>query len=148
LACRPWATTEPIKVAIHCTPFTKDAISQWANTALHANTQAWSGGLLAFGALAQEIAEHYSVITGSGRAAAEHTQFRCVNIVMGNLKTAITGTYHAFSFAKYVPRYLAEFQYRFNRRYNLRSILPRLMRVAAITRPCTESQLRLAEVGN
>ncbi|MES1954171.1 ISXo5 transposase [Salinisphaera hydrothermalis EPR70] len=36
-----------------------------------------------------------------------------VNIMLGNLKTAINGTYHAFKFAKYAPRYLAEFQYRF-----------------------------------
>jgi len=136
------------QVAIHCTPFTKDAISAWANTALHANTQAWSDGLSAFGALAAEVAEHHPVITGSGRAAAEHPEFRCVNIVMGNLKTAITGTYHAFNFAKYAPRYLAEFQYRFNRRYNLRSILPRLIRAAATTRPCAEPQLRLAEFAN
>ncbi|MGB7755104.1 MAG: transposase, partial [Salinisphaera sp.] len=71
-----------------------------------------------------------------------------VNIVLGNMKTAITGTYHAFNFAKYAPRYLAEFQYRFNRRYDLRSILPRLTRAAAATRPCAEAQLRLAESAN
>ena len=138
----------PHQVAIHCTRFTKDAISGWANTALHADTQAWSDGLPAFGALAAEVAEHHPVVTGSGRAAAEHAEFRCVNIVLGNLKTAIAGTYHAFNFAKYAPRYLAEFQYRFNRRYNLRTILPRLARAAAITRPCAESQLRLAESPN
>ncbi|MGB7754889.1 MAG: transposase [Salinisphaera sp.] len=42
--------------------------------------------------------------------------------MLGNLKTAINGMYHAFKFAKYAPRYLGEFQYRFNRRYDLRSI--------------------------
>ena len=138
----------PHQVAIHCLPFTKDAISQWANRALHVNTQAWSDGLPAFGALALEVAEHHPVITGSGRAAAEHAEFRCVNIILGNLKTAITGTYHAFNFAKYAPRYFAEFQYRFNRRYNLRTILPRLAKAAASTTPCTESQLRRAEFAN
>jgi hypothetical protein len=39
--------------------------------------------------------------------------------LLANLKTAITGTYHAFGFAKYAHRYLAEFQYRFNRRFNM-----------------------------
>lgn len=139
---------QPHQVAIHCLPFTKAAISAWANTALHANTQAWSDGLPAFGALAAEVAAHHPVITGSGRAAAEHAAFRCVNIVLGNLKTAIAGTYHAFNFAKYAPRYLAEFQYRFNRRYNLRSILPRLVRAAALTKPCAEPDLRRAAFAN
>lgn len=129
---------KPHQVAIRCMPFTKDAVSLWANTALHADTHALSDGLPAFRALADEVAVHQPIITGSGRAAATHPEFRCVNIVLGNLKTAITGTYHAFKFTKYAPRYLAEFQYRFNRRYNLRSILPRLLRAAAITRPWAE----------
>ena len=71
-----------------------------------------------------------------------------MNTVLGNLKTAIAGTYHAFNFAKYAPRYLADFQYRFNRRYNLRTILPRLARAAAMTGPCAEHQLRQAEFAN
>ena len=66
--------------------------------------------------------------------------------MLGNLKTAIDGTYHAFKFAKYAPRYLAEFQYRFNRRYNLRSILPRLLRAAATTAPRPEHRLMRAEL--
>ena len=59
------------QVAIRCTGFTKDAISQWANTALHADTQAWSDGLAAFGALAEEIrrtsSPHHRLGTCSGR---------------------------------------------------------------------------------
>ncbi len=46
-------------------------------------------------------------------------QFAAVNTPLGNLKTGIAGTYHAFDFAKYAHRYLAEFQYRFNRRYDM-----------------------------
>jgi hypothetical protein len=43
--------------------------------------------------------------------------------MLGNLKTAITGTYHAFKFAKYGARYLADFQFRFNRREDLRRMI-------------------------
>ncbi|OYV68729.1 MAG: hypothetical protein B7Z67_12085 [Acidiphilium sp. 21-60-14] len=39
----------------------------------------------------------------------------------GPSKSAITGTYRAIS-TKHVPRYLVEFEYRFNRRYDLASI--------------------------
>lgn len=136
---------KPHQVAIQCMAFTKEAISDWANQALHADTQVWSDGLPAFRTLAKEVADHRPVVSGSGRAAVEHPEFRCVNIVLGNLKTAITGTYHAFKFGKYAPRYLAEFQYRFNRRYDLRAILPNLIRTAATTKAWPEAQLRLAE---
>jgi len=64
---------------------------------------------------------------------------------MGKVKIALAGTYHAFNFRKYAYRYLAEYQYRFNRRFDLKAILPRLVRTAATTGPRTETRLRLAE---
>lgn len=94
-----------------------------------------------------EVASHTRIVVGSGRQAVEHPEFRRVNTVLSNLKTAISGTYHAFKFAKYADRYLAEVQYRFNRRFDLSSILVRLVRAAALTRPRPESMIRLAEVG-
>ena len=54
--------------------------------------------------------------------------------MLGNLKTAISGSYHAFDFVKYAHRYLGAVQYLFNRRFNLRTILPRLL-VASVTTP-------------
>lgn len=68
-------------------------------------------------------------------------------MLLGNLKTAITGTYHAFNFAKYAHRYLAEFQFRLNRRFNMRTILHRLQRSMLRARPVPERTIRLAEVG-
>jgi transposase-like protein len=138
---------KPHQVVLHCAPFTSEAMRDWANASLAADTEAVSDGLPAFRALREEIASHQAIVTGSGRASAEHPEFRWVNIMLGNLKTAISGTYHAFKFGKYAPRYLADFQYRFNRRYNLRSILPRLLRAAATTAPWPERRLTLAEAG-
>ena len=66
--------------------------------------------------------------------------------MLGNLKTAIGGTYHAFDFAKYAHRYLAEFQYRFNRRFNMRTMLARLLAALVAASPSPERRLRLAEV--
>ena len=56
--------------------------------------------------------------------------------MLGNLKTAFSGTHHAFGFAKYSHRYLAQVQYLFNRRFNLRTILPRLIRASCATTAC------------
>jgi hypothetical protein len=58
----------------------------------------------------------------------------------------LSGTYHAFKFAKYAHRYLAEFQYRFNRRYNLPTIFSRLLRAAALAPPQPARLLLAAEV--
>jgi hypothetical protein len=71
--------------------------------------------------------------------------FIWMNTVLGNLKNAITGTYHAFDFEKYAHRYLGEFQYRFNRRFDLRSMLRRLVVAAVNTKRFSEKQLRRAE---
>jgi ISXO2-like transposase domain len=72
--------------------------------------------------------------------------YTAVNMLLGNLKTAMSGTYHAIKFAKYVARCLAEVEYRFNRRYDVRSILGRLARAAVATDPIRESVIRVAEV--
>ena len=53
---------------------------------------------------------------------------------IGNIKNAIRGTYHAVR-PKHVPRYLAQYEYRFNRRYRLEDMIPRLAWVALRTPP-------------
>ncbi len=59
----------------------------------------------------------------------------------------MSGTYHAFGFVKYAHRYLAEAQYRFNHRFNLRSILARLLRAACLSIPIPAHVIRVAELG-
>lgn len=70
-----------------------------------------------------------------------------INTTLGNLKTAIAGTYHSFSCSKYAHRYLAEFAYRVNRRFHLAGLTERLIVVAATTQPRPEHHLRWAEDG-
>ena len=91
-------------------------------------------------------AEHERIVTGGGKASMKLAQFKAVNTLLGNLKTAIRGTYHAFDFAKYAHRYLAEFQFRFNRRFNMKTILPRLLQSLLAAPPSPEHWLRTAEV--
>jgi len=50
-------------------------------------------------------------------------------VIIGNVKKSINGSYHAIN-SDHLPRYLAEFCYRFNRRFKLRQILPRFMYMA------------------
>jgi hypothetical protein len=47
---------------------------------------------------------------------------------------------------KHVPRYLAEFEYRFNRRYKLETMIARLAYVGVRTAPMPYSLLKLADI--
>jgi ribosomal protein L37AE/L43A len=115
-------------------PFTSKAVSAFAAKSLVRPLTVVSDGLGCFLAV-EQAGVHERTVTGGGKDAAKLPQFRAVNTVLSNLKTGLAGTYHAFKFAKYAQRYLAEFQYRFNRRFDLRSILPRLIHAVCATKP-------------
>jgi len=138
-------TGQPLKVCLKELEFTKKAIAQWAKTALASSARAVSDGLWCFQSVTASGATHQRTVTAGGPACVELEQFRAVNTFLGNLKTACFGTYHAVDFAKYAHRYLAEVQYRFNRRFDLSSILKHLLVAAVITRPRPEQFLRTAE---
>ncbi len=128
--------------------FTKVALKDWAIHSLAATAHVVSDGLHGFSQVMHMGATHERHVTGSGRQAAQRPEFRWVNTMLGNLKTALSGTYHSFNHAKYADRYLAEFAYRFNRRYNLAAMVPRLLRAAVTTKPHPMQILRLSEAGN
>ena len=65
-------------------------------------------------------------------------------MLLGNLKRAISGNYHAIRQGKYARLYLAEAAYRFNRRFHLREMLPRLARAMMLCKPHPEPVLRMA----
>ena len=125
--------------------FTLAEIEAWAKRSLMPTAQVVSDGLACFRAVIKAGCSHGPEVVGAGRKSTDMGCFHWINTVLGNLKTSITGTYHAFDFEKYSFRYLAEFQYRFNRRYDLRSIFPRMLYASAVTGKRTETWLRLAE---
>ena len=144
-AVQTTASGHPLKVCLKKLEFTKEAIADWAKTTLAASAQVVSEGLWCFRAVTASGATQERVVTGGGPACVKLEQFRAVNTFLGNLKTAYSGTYHAFDFAKYAHRYLAEVQYRFNRRFDLASILKRLLVAMVATPPRPERFLRAAE---
>jgi ribosomal protein L37AE/L43A len=138
-------TGQPLRVCLKKLEFTREAIAQWAKTVLAPSARVVSDGLWCFQAVTASGATQERIVTGGGPACVKLAQFRAVNTFLGNLKTAYSGTYHAFAFAKYAHRYLAEVQYRFNRRFDLSSILKRLLVAAVSTKPHPERFLRAAE---
>lgn len=138
-------TGHPLFVCLTKLEFTKDAIAQWAKKSLCASVNVVSDGLWCFRSVTESGATHERTVTGGGVACVKLEQFRAVNTLLGNLKTAFSGIYHAFDFSKYAHRYLAEFQYRFNRRFDLSVILVRLLRASSVTSPHPEWVIRAAE---
>jgi hypothetical protein len=125
--------------------FCSASISGFAKRSLNPACTVVSDGLQCFASVTDAGCDHEAIKTGSGPAAARTPAFKWVNTALGNIKAAITGTYRAIS-SKHVPRYLAEFEYRFNRRYDLAAMIPRLCWAGVRTAPMPYQLLKLAEV--
>lgn len=125
--------------------FTSVEIATWACNWLAPTATVVSDGLACFRAVTASGCAHAPQIVGTKRKSTDMDCFAWVNTLLSNIKTAIAGTYHGFKFDKYAHRYLAEAQYRFNRRFDLSTMLPRLLYAGARTGSRTERWLRLAE---
>jgi len=127
---------QPVLMCLSQRPFTKESIQAFAESSLAAPATLVSDGLGCFSAVRGRGILHEPHVTGGGTASAKHPSFLAVNTALGNIKTSLAGTYHAFGFAKYAHRYLGQVQYLFNRRFDLRAILIRLARAASQAPPC------------
>ena len=114
--------------------FRRKEVEKLARRSLDPTSTVVSDGLGCFRGVADAGCTHQPIRTGSGRKAVLTPAFKWVNTALGNIKTAITATYRAIR-QKHVPRYLAEFEYRFNRRYDLAAMMPRLGWAAVRTPP-------------
>lgn len=124
--------------------FSLDEVAAWAKTSLSPHAIVVSDGLACFNAVTVAGCEHQKEVVGKKRKSTDMECFTWVNTVLGNLKTAISGTYHVYDFEKYGCRYLAEHQYRFNRRFDLAGMFKRLGAAATRTGKRPEKYLRLA----
>ena len=111
------------------------SIEVMAKAHLAPGTRVVSDGLGCFRAVTKAGCVHEPVNVSKAENHGEKLAcFRWVSTVVGNLKTAIAGTLKSVA-KRYVYRYLAEFQYRFNRRFDLPVMLDRLASVATRAAP-------------
>ena len=125
--------------------FTLKAISAWAKAHLAPASAVFSDGLACFGAVTEAGCSHQPTVM-AGRKPKDVPEFKWINTILGNLKTSLSGAYHAFDFRKYAARYLAAFCYRFNRRFDLRTLHQRLLIAAAGCAPKPRRSIQLADV--
>jgi transposase-like protein len=127
------------------TGFTSEAIAVWAKEHLSSTCCVISDGLACFRSVVAVGCSHTAVVTG-GRHPNELPEFRWINILLGNLKTSFSGTFHAFNFAKYAKRYLGSFCFLFNRRFKMSAMTERIANAVCKCKPCPERALRAAEL--
>lgn len=106
--------------------FTREAITAWAKQNLAPQCDVLSDGLACFSGVIDADCAHSFIVVGN-RKPRELPRFQWVNTVIGNLKTMLNGAHKHFKFTKYAPHYLGAFCYRFNRRFDLKNIVPTLI---------------------
>lgn len=119
-------------------------IARWSQTHLTPGSQVCSDGLSCFSAVSQAGCGHEPKVMSGPGSLHRRRALRWVDTMLGNVKNAIHGTYHAIAH-KHLPRYLAEFCWRFNRRFDLTNLLPRLAVIATRTPPMPYRLVKLAE---
>ena len=136
----------PMRIRMTPIPgFTLKSIAAWAKDNLAPNCAVFSDGLACFGAVVAADCSHHPTVM-AGRKPKDAPEFKWINTILGNLKTSLSGCYHAFDFRKYAARYLAAFCYRFNRRFDLRLMHQRLLIAAVSSSPQPMRSIRLADV--
>lgn len=124
--------------------FRQREIRRWGQRHLTPGTTVCSDALCCFTAVRTLGCRHRAVRTSGPRGRRRRQALVWVDTLLGNVKNALHGTYHAIR-AKHLPRYLAEFAYRFNRRLDLAGIVPRLAQAALHTPPMPYRLVILAE---
>jgi hypothetical protein len=123
--------------------FSKSAIRSWAKDSLSSDCNILSDGLRCFGVLSEMGYSHEIHIVGNSNDSLKTAPFNWVNTILGNLKTALSGTFHKLS-KSHLQRHLSTFVYRFNRRYKLQDMLKRFTWVALRTPPMPRKLLTIA----
>jgi len=124
--------------------FKSKTIESWAKKHLAIGSEVTSDKLACFKAVTEAGCGHTRIKCGGNLELLDSKEFKWVNTMIGNVKTALTGTCHSIN-SKHLPRYLAEFCFRFNNRFNLRNLLPLLGEIMVSTPPMPKKYLKMAE---
>ena len=111
------------------TPF---VIRDYATGNIEVGARVLTDGLACFNGFDEAGLKHVVKNTGGGRPLGG--DFKWANTGLANVKGAITGTCRSIDI-RHTPRYLAGYEWRFNRRFDLPKNLERLARFAVTVAP-------------
>jgi ribosomal protein L37AE/L43A len=84
--------------------FTEESLREFMATSIALPATVVSDGLHCFTVAKETGTAHDRTVTGGGRGSVEVAEHWAINTILGNLKTATTGTCHAIKFARYAHR--------------------------------------------
>ena len=119
-------------------------MSRWAKKAISPAGTLLTDEWAAYGITQAIGLRHHAQKSPGGWRNSKVPAFKWVNTALGNLKGNIRGVCRWIG-NQHLPRYLAEYQWRYKRRFDLASLLPRLLHAAARTPPMPIKLLYLAE---
>lgn len=124
--------------------FTKEEVSNFAEKCISKGSEILSDALGAFNFFSESSDyKHEQTNMSKGDKKEKYKKFNPINTFIGNLKSFLGGIHHNVS-AQYLSKYFAEFQYRFNRRFDLKALSDRFLYVAVHhSIPTTQYNLRL-----
>jgi transposase-like protein len=122
--------------------FKETEIAQWAVVGVGRSANVVTDGFLPFEVFGKKGYRHEVVLTGSGRP--RERAFHWVNTLLGNLKMAMTGTFHAIR-RQHSHRYLAAFEWRFNHRFDLARAIDDLAEALLSAKPAPYQSITPAE---
>jgi transposase-like protein len=115
------------------------SIDGFLNARVASGSHILSDGWKGYRKLEEKGFEHTATVLSSQEEPA-HKLFPWVHITLSNLKRFLLGTHHQVD-PKHLERYVAEFNYRLNRRTMERDLLPRLLGACIGTQTITLQQL-------
>ena len=124
--------------------FTSYEIESWALRHLDDNCVVVTDGFRSFSKICHVVDAHHTINAKGIYKNPGNKFFHWVNTMIGNVKRSIHGTYHSIS-SKHLPRYLAEFNFRFNNRFDMGSMVEILIKQAIMSKPLPYHKLKLAE---
>jgi transposase-like protein len=124
--------------------FNFSEVTSWSQRHLSPDAVVISDAFNPFNCLSDLVAFHGQINTSEIYDDPDNRIFHWVNTMISNVKRAIHGTYHSIS-STHLPRYLAEFCFRFNNRFHIGGMVRKLIKLAAKANPKPNRILTLAE---
>ncbi len=130
----------PGRAALGVLPdLTTASVRAFVDTQIKPGSTLWTDKFSSYGGMSWRGYPHAAIPLNGDRELTRRF-FPWVHIVMSNLKRFLLGTHHKPE-AKHLNRYVAEFTYRFNRRWQERSLFHRLTRACVSTNTITYKDL-------
>lgn len=123
-----------------------DETTEWAKKSLDPQANLTTDGWKSYAELEKKGFKLEQLNMDNPKTNPNSKRFYWVNTILSNVKTSLTSSYKHHD-KKYAQRYLSEFEYRFNRRYDLQGIFIRFLFVATLTPPMPYRLLTLPVIG-